>query len=139
MSGEWTYPFTMPITVAFRDLDMLGHVNNAVYLSYFESARIAYGLHLVGALDVARLSFIVAEATVTYLRQAGYGDELEAGARVSRIGTKSFTMEYGLRDRRSGELVARGSTVLVWFDYAANRSMPVTEAFRAAVARDNAA
>ena len=43
MGSEWAYPFSMPITVAFRDLDMLGHVNNAVYLSYFESARIAYG------------------------------------------------------------------------------------------------
>ena len=139
MSGEWTYPFTMPITVAFRDLDMLGHVNNAVYLSYFESARVAYGLHLAGRPDVSSLAFIVAEATVTYLRQAGYGDELEVGARVSRIGTKSFTMEYGLRDCRTGDLVARGSTVLVWFDYAANQSMPVPEAFRAAVARDNMA
>jgi acyl-CoA thioester hydrolase len=117
---------------------MLGHVNNAVYLSYFESARVAYGLHLTGTPDIGGLTFIVAEATVTYLRQAGYGDELEVGARVSRIGTKSFTMEYGLRDRRTGDLVARGSTVLVWFDYAANRSMPVPEAFRAAVARDNA-
>ena len=139
MSGEWTYPFTMPITVAFRDLDMLGHVNNAVYLSYFESARVAYGLRLAGTRDVARLTFIVAEATVTYLRQASYGDELEVGACVSRIGTKSFTMDYGLRDRRTGELVARGSTVLVWFDYAANQSMPVPEAFRTAVAHDNTA
>ncbi len=137
MSDVWSYPFSLPITVAFRDLDMLGHVNHAVYVSYFESARIAYGLRLAGARTIEELAFIVAEITVTYLRQVGYGDELEAGVRVARIGNKSFTMEYALRDRQSGIVAARGSSVLVWFDYAANRSIPVPEAFRAAVARDN--
>lgn len=119
----------------FRDLDALGHVNNAVYFSYFEQARIGYGLRLLGTATLRMLPFIVAEATATYLKPAYYGDELEAGVRVVNIGTKSFVMEYGLW-RRDGETVARGRTVQVWYDYAAGRSQPVPDAFRAAVERD---
>ncbi|WP_026370772.1 acyl-CoA thioesterase [Kallotenue papyrolyticum] len=132
------YPYSLPITVAFRDLDALGHVNNAVYLTYFEHARIGYGLRLIGSDSLRDLAFIVAEATVTYLRPAYYGDELEVGARITEIGTKSFVMEYGLWRRADGELIARGRTVQVWYNYAAGRSERVPDAFRAAVARDNA-
>jgi len=122
----------------FRDLDALGHVNNAVYLSYFEQARIGYGLRLLGTDTLRDLPFILAEATATYLKPAFYGDELEAGVRVTTIGTKSFVMEYALWRKRDDELLARGRTVQVWYDYAAGRSQPVPDAFRAAVERDNA-
>lgn len=131
------YPYTVPVTVAFRDLDMLGHVNNAVYLTYFEHARVGYGLQLSGGAQPHDLAFIIAEATVTYLRPAYFGDELVIGVRVSNIGTKSFVMEYGVQRKADGELLARGKTVQVWFNYAANRSEPVPADFRAAVERDN--
>jgi acyl-CoA thioester hydrolase len=132
------YPYIVPITVSFRDLDALGHVNNAVYLTYFEHARIGYGLQLSGNRPLSEIPFIVAEATVTYLRPAFYGDTLALGIRVVEIGTKSFVMEYALQRVANGELVARGRTVQVWFDYQAQRSEPVPASFREAVARDNA-
>ena len=133
------FAYLVPITVAFRDLDALGHVNNAVYLTYFEHARIGYGLQLSGGQSIGQLQFIVAEATVTYLRPALFADQLEVGVRVSEIGTKSFVMEYGLSRRSDGEQLARGRTVQVWFDYATGRSQPVPANFREAVARDNTA
>lgn len=132
------FPYTMPLRVTFRDLDVLGHVNNAVYLTYFEQARIGYGLQLIGSPDVADLAFILAEATVTYLKPAFFGDDLLMGVRVAEIGTKSFVMEYGLQRPASGEQIARGRTVQVWFNYATQRSEPVPQSFRDAVARDNA-
>lgn len=133
-----SYPFELPVTVSFRDLDSLGHVNNAVYLTYFEHARVAYGLRLVGGRGLSDISFIMAEATVTYLKPAHYGDELLIGVRVGEIGTKSFVMDYRISRPRTADIVARGRTVQVWFDYAAQRSVPVPPDFRAAVARDNA-
>lgn len=131
------YPFTVSIGVSFRDLDALGHVNNAVYLTYMEQARIGYGLQLIGGKDVADLAFILAEATVSYLRPAHYGDQLEVGVRVGGIGTKSFVMDYGIQRRSDGELIARGRTVQVWYNYQSQRSQPVPDSFRAAVAEDN--
>lgn len=132
------YPYIEQIRVAFRDIDAMGHVNNAVYLSYFETARAAYGLALMGGATLHDLHFVLAEATVTYLQPAYFGDELALGVRVSEIGTKSFVMDYGLWRQADGEQLARGRTVQVWYDYEARRSMPVPERFRAAVARDNA-
>ncbi|MDP9313963.1 MAG: acyl-CoA thioesterase [Chloroflexota bacterium] len=133
------YPYTMPLRVGFRDLDVLGHVNNAVYLTYFEHARVGYGLQLSGGTRLQDLAFIVAEATVTYLKPAYFNDDLLIGVRVSEIGTKSFVMEYGLQRPATAELLARGRTVQVWFNYAAGRSEAVPQAFRDAVAHDNAA
>lgn len=127
----------MFISVAFRDIDALGHVNNAVYLSYFEQARIEYSLQLVHGATVKDLTFILAEANVTYLRPSFLGQRLQVGVRVSEIGTKSFAMEYGVRNEQ-GEAVARGRTVQVWFDYDMRRSVPVPDAFRHQVAQDNA-
>lgn len=133
-----SYPYTLPLQVTFRDLDALGHVNNAVYLTYFEHARVAYGLQLVGGAAPTDLAFIVAEATVTYLKPAYYDDQLEVGVRVSEIGTKSFVMEYSVRRVATNEQLARGRTVQVWYNYRAQRSEPVPPFFREAVARDNA-
>jgi acyl-CoA thioester hydrolase len=133
-----SYPYTLPLRVSFRDLDALGHVNNAVYLTYFEHARVGYGLQLVGGATPTDLAFIVAEATVTYLKPAYYDDQLEVGVRVSEIGTKSFVMEYSVRRAATNQQLARGRTVQVWYSYGAQRSEPVPASFREAVARDNA-
>ncbi len=133
---QWIFPYSLPITVAFRDIDALGHVNNAVYLSYFEQARIGYSFRLVNGATVKDLTFILAEASVSYLRPVYFGDQLEVGVRVSEIGTKSFVMEYGIRNQHA-EIVARGRTVQVWFDYDTRRSVPVSDEFRQTVAHDN--
>jgi acyl-CoA thioester hydrolase len=133
---QWTFPYSLPIRVAFRDIDALGHVNNAVYLSYFEQARIAYSFQLMNKATLKDLTFILAEVNVTYLRPVYFGDRLEIGVRVSEIGTKSFVMEYGVRNGQD-EIVARGRTVQVWFDYNTRRSVPVPDEFRQKVAQDN--
>lgn len=127
------YPFHYRIEVRFRDLDALGHVNNAVYATYFESARIAYYQRLVGG-SLDRLGIILAELTISYKAPAHFGDELLVGVRVSRIGSKSFTMDYAIARVGDGALIATGQSVLVAYDYAAGRSVPVSDEFRARVA-----
>lgn len=127
------YPFHYRIEVRFRDLDALGHVNNAVYATYFESARIAYYQRLVGG-SLDRLGIILAELTISYKAPAHFGDELLVGVRVSRIGGKSFTMDYAIARVGDGALIATGQSVLVAYDYAAGRSVPVSDEFRARVA-----
>lgn len=127
------YPFHYRIEVRFRDLDALGHVNNAVYATYFESARIAYYQRLVGG-SLDRLGIILAELTISYKAPAHFGDELLVGVRVSRIGGKSFTMDYAIARVGDGALIATGQSVLVVYDYAAGCSVPVSDEFRARVA-----
>lgn len=123
------FPFVFLQEVRFRDLDMLGHVNNAVYATYFESARIAYYCDLTGQ-RLEELNIILAEMTISFRAPAQFGDELGIGVRIGRIGTKSFTMEYVAVRLNDDVLIADGSSVQVAFDYRSNASIPLTEEFR---------
>ncbi len=128
------FPYTMPIRVTFRDLDALGHVNHATYLSYFEDIRTQWVLALRGTSRVDQLAMIVAEVTVQYRAPVLFGDTITAGTRVVSIGNKSLVMEYALHRADDDQIVATGRAVMVWYDYAAGHSTRVPDSFRAAVA-----
>jgi acyl-CoA thioester hydrolase len=129
------FPVVVRIVVRFRDIDAMGHVNNAVYLTYFETARVAYHQTVAGeqSLDFADFEFILAEVTCSYRSPAYLGETLLVGIRVSSVGRKSFVFEYEMRDGASGRLVAEGSSVQVMYDYRERRSKPVSEEWLARV------
>jgi acyl-CoA thioester hydrolase len=126
-------PVAVPIQIRWRDLDALGHVNNAVYLTYFELARLAYVRALLGeaapvdprTLLPVEFQFILAEVTCHYRSPATLGDQLAVTVWVSQVGRKSFEFEYRISDEVAGRLVAEGCSTQVWFDYAAGESRPV--------------
>jgi len=126
-------PVKLAIQIRWRDLDALGHVNNAVYLTYFELARLAYIRALLGVdtpIDPHTLlpvdfQFILAEVTCHYRSPATLGDHLAVTICVSQVGRKSFVFEYRIHDEVTGRLVAEGCSTQVWFDYAGNESRPV--------------
>ncbi len=114
--------------VEFRDLDGLGHVNNAVYLSYLESAKVAYFRDVVGAVDLAELG-IVADVKIAYRSPAFFGETLSVGVRVRQVGTKSLRFEFEVRGP-DGRLVAEASSAHVTFDYATRTPAEVPAAWR---------
>lgn len=132
------FPCVRPIEVRFRDLDPLGHVNNAVYLSYFETGRIACFAAITGMTSLQELNMILAEVTVTYHAPALFGDRLELGMRVTRMGTKSFDMEYLLMRQPDGRRIASGRSVQVMYDYASAQTIPISDELRAQIARFHA-
>jgi len=129
------FPVVVPIVVRFRDLDAMGHVNNAVYLTYFEMARVAYHQTLSGrpSFDFHDFDFILAEVTCRYRSPAYLGETLLVGIRVVSVGSKSFVFEYEMREQTSGRLVAEGRSVQVMYDYREQRSKPVSDEFLAKV------
>lgn len=119
---------TLPIEVRWGDMDAMGHVNNAAYFTYCESARIRYfevvGLGTVDASS--RYGPAVVTATCNFRAQVHYPASLEVAVRAVRLGTKSFELAYQIRRRDdSEETVADGSSVVVWVDYRAGRAAPV--------------
>ena len=112
--------FTHRLTVRFRDCDPLGHVNNAVYLTYLEETRFAHWRAEWGfgtsdpAPDIPGV--ILARIEIDYRAQARYGDVLEIRMTVTSMGRSSFTYEYEVADARGG-LVAAAKSVMVMFDY----------------------
>ena len=115
-------PFKLQLR--FRDLDLLGHVNNCVYLSYFEVARVYYFEQLLGReWDYKKEGFLLAKNEVVYLRPILLKDKPEISMFVTSIGTKSFTLGYEIHV--DGAIVTTGSSVMVAFDSVANTSIPI--------------
>jgi acyl-CoA thioester hydrolase len=124
--------FSHPIEVRFRDCDPLGHVNNAVYLTYLEQARLFYWRSLWGfGIDApaANPGVIMARAEIDYRRPAKYGDILDVRIDVAAIGRTSFTYDYEILDQR-GQLIASARTVQVMYDYAAAAPVPIPDDIR---------
>jgi acyl-CoA thioester hydrolase len=124
------YRFTLPREVEFRDVDVADHVNNAVYLTYLETARIRYLIEVLGADFAYQLSLILARVEVDFRSPARFPETLTIGTRVTRVGTKSFDMEHEIRGA-DGRLVLEASTVLVAYDYEADAPMSVPADWRA--------
>lgn len=120
--------------VVLRDLDAFGHVNNAVYLTYIENARVAYLKEVVGASRVEEIRNIMASATITYRAPANYGDVIEIGVRVDRVGTKSFVLVYGV-STSDGRHLADATSVQVMFDYEREETIPFPADWLALVER----
>jgi acyl-CoA thioester hydrolase len=105
------FPYVYSENVRFRDLDPMGHVNNAVYLTYMEQARILFLADRGASTD----SIIVARVEIDYRAPLRLGDTVEVGVRTGRLGTKSFDLEYELR--AAGRTVAEARSVNVFYDY----------------------
>ena len=118
------------VEVRFRDTDAMGHVNNAVYLTYLEVGRQAYWQRLASNPGYRDVPFVVAHAAIDFRSTVTVGDVVRVHLRTTRIGHRSFGMEYELRERESGRLVATASTVQVTYDYAVRRSIPVPAELR---------
>jgi acyl-CoA thioester hydrolase len=131
MAAVQGFAHTFSQDVAFRDLDGLAHVNNAVYLSYVESARLAYMQEVLGPLELEELG-IVADVKISFRSPASLGETLEVGQRVSRVGETSLVFDFEIRGG-DGRLVAEGSTVHVAFDYGMRRPVPVPEEWRSRI------
>jgi acyl-CoA thioester hydrolase len=112
-----------PLSTRYNDYDTKGHVNNAVFLTYFEIARErAWIEELHGPED---FPFILAEASIQYRSQAKLGDPLEIEITTTEVRTKAWVWGYVVRDSRDGRVVAEGRTVQVAFDYTTRTTMPI--------------
>jgi acyl-CoA thioester hydrolase len=133
---------THRLTVRFRDCDPLGHVNNAVYLTYLEQARFnlwraqfGYVARAAGEGGRRGLGFILAKAEVDFTAQARYGDELEVRLGLDSVRRSSFTYVYEIVHLETQQVVARARTVQVRFDYDAQQPVAVDDALREQLAQ----
>jgi len=122
--------FTTDIQMRFRDIDGMGHVNNAVYLSYTELARTQFYMKQARKKTLEDIDFILAHVDIDFESQAVWGDEIRVTAWPSKIGTSSFTLSYEISEKRSGRILARAKSVMVSYDYDKKKSKPIPSEFR---------
>ena len=113
------FPFTHRERVRFRDCDAMGHVNNAVYSTYLEQARIG----ILGDLG----PFILARVEIDFRAELHAGEDVEIRSRVANVGTKSFALDHVIVAGDAHRVVAEAKSVLVGYDYATRTSVPLND------------
>lgn len=121
--------------VRFRDTDALGHVNNAVYLSWMELGRMAFTDAVLPAIDWTKVGFILAHVSIDYLEPVFLGDKVTVYMKAGKIGGKSVVLECLITktDKRGERPAAKGTNIIVAFDYEKNTSVPIPEDWKSAM------
>jgi acyl-CoA thioester hydrolase len=123
--------FSTNIEVRFRDLDAIGHVNNAVFFTYFEEGRKHFSQKVFEVSEVSDFNFIMAHIQCDFIKPIQFNDRVILQMWVKDIGTKSFSFEYRLVDFFDEAMVyATGKSIQVCYDYQKNRSIEVPEKMR---------
>ncbi|MCA9168865.1 MAG: acyl-CoA thioesterase [Planctomycetales bacterium] len=136
---EWQelagFPVQMELPVLWGDMDPLQHVNNTRFFRWFESSRVAYLDQAITGTELAPkgVAPILAAINCNYRKQVFYPDTITVGARVSRLGNSSFTMQHHVVSHRHGKLAAEGDSVIVMFDYQAQRPVRISAEVRQAI------
>jgi len=125
------FSYTTDLTVRVRDIDFMGHVNNAVYATYLEEARTSY---FEDVLDVplTDIDSVLAHLEIEYRQPIAIEDDVSVALRVPRIGESSLPMEYEIR--AGGDVAATGETVQVTVDRRSGETRPISDRVRASIA-----
>lgn len=124
---EW---YVVPHDVIFREIDAFGHVNNAVFLTYFEIARTLLWFEISGGgREATDIGFIVVRAEVDFIKQISM-EPIEICVRAGDVRTSSFDTHYEIRKAHSGEVAATGKVVVVMFDWERQSKKPIDDDLR---------
>ena len=137
------FPITLDVPVAWGEMDAFGHVNNAVYFRYFESARIMYlraidftaGGGAGGGGAGGSVGPILASTHCRFRRPLTYPDTVRVGTRTTHVDEDRFTMEYRVVSLESGAVAAEGGGVVVAYDYGRGEKAPLPQPVREAMDR----
>jgi acyl-CoA thioester hydrolase len=128
------FPVFRTITTRWNDEDVYGHVNNADYYSFFDTAVNGYLIEATGT-DIRTLPAVglVAETGCVYRRELGFPAPVEVGLAVDRLGTSSIVYRLGLFQGESPQAAAEGRFVHVYVDRQTREVTPVPDSIRDAV------
>jgi len=124
------------IQLRFADTDALGHVNNAIYLSWMELGRMAFTDAVLPDIDWTKTGFILAHVSIDYIEPVFLGDKVKVYMKTGKIGGKSVVLECLITktDKKGERPTAKGTNIIVAFDYAKNRSVEVPAEWKKAMA-----
>lgn len=122
------------LQIRFSDVDILGHVNNTVYLAFYDTGK-AHFFHDVRseAFKWSDVDTVIANVNCAYISSIVFGEEIEVLTRCLEIHDKSFKLQQMLREKRTGEIKSICETVMVSFDPVTKHSTPVSNYWREAL------
>ena len=131
------FPLQLEIALAWGEMDAFGHVNNAVYFRYFESARIAYfeAIGWTAHMAESGVGPILASTSCRFKQPLCYPDRLQVGARVTEVKSDRFSMTYRLVSESLASVAAEGQGLVVSYDYGAGSKAPIPDLIEAELLR----
>lgn len=121
------FPVTVEIPIAWGDMDAMGHVNNAVYFRYFETARIECFADVgLGSIEQSDgIGPILHSTSCRFRIPLTHPDTVTVGAQIGEVGEDRFVMRYRAVSHQHGAVAADGESLIVTFNYATGRKAPV--------------
>lgn len=130
------FKFRFPLQMRWNDLDALGHVNNAIFITYFEVARGNYMLEACPNWDWTKNMFLIANVQADFQKELLLtAEEPEVLMRTAKMGTKSFVLEYAIVSKKKGSTIvhATGSTTQIMFDTKSRSTIEIAPWIREAL------
>ena len=129
------FPVVVTIPLLWGDHDAFGHVNSLAYLRWCETARVEYLIRigLWPSLPPTDIGPILASLSCNYKQTLTFPDTVDVGARVTRIGNRSFRMQHLVVSKELGTIAVEVDSTLVVLDYGRNETVPIPERCRKAM------
>lgn len=125
---------SVPLQIRFNDIDILGHLNNTVYFSFFDTGK-AYFFESIrkGKIDWKKVDSVIANIDCAYVSPIFFGEKIEVRSRCSGVSDRSFRVQQVIVEMETGQLKAAAETVMVSFDPATQKSKDLPEDWRKAL------
>lgn len=130
MDKEPVFKSILPIQVRFNDVDIMGHVSNTVYQSYYDSGKVDYFDKVMPDMDFVNIGVVGASVKIDYLKPIFMRTRILVETRVAVLGNKSLTMEHRLVDECTNEVLSTCMAVLVCYSIKEMVSIPIPERWR---------
>jgi acyl-CoA thioester hydrolase len=123
-------PHITNLEIRFADIDKMGHVNNAKYLTYFEQARMCYFEKVVGEkFDWSEEGIILAKAEIDFIFPLKLEHKIQIQTKCTKLGNKSFDLEY-IVNTIDQQVAAKGKTIMVCYNYKLGQTIPIPTLWR---------
>ena len=125
------------LQIRFSDVDVLGHVNNTVYMTFYDTGKAHYFTDIIGkVIDWKHVATVIANVDCAFLAPIFFGEEIEVLTRCLHIGEKSFKLLQAIREKKSGVIKSACETVMVAFDVKTGKAMELPSDWREALEKD---
>ena len=120
----------LPIQVRFSDVDIMGHVSNTVYQTYYDAGKVNYFDCVIPDLDFKQTGIVGASVKIDYLLPIYMKTRILVLTRISKLGNKSITFRHLLVNENTGEVLSTCEAVLVCFSIKEQKSIEIPEQWR---------
>lgn len=128
---EELFKSTLPIQIRFNDIDALGHINNNVYLSYFDLGKVTYFENLKSSyVSWTDGVIVVARIEMDFIEPVFYKESIAVDSKIVKVGTKSAVFLQQIRNTLTNVVKCRCTSVVVTYNPTTNQSMAIPDIWR---------